>query len=80
MSQLVVAVFERQSMADKAVNDLENAMIPSVVIGRSDGANEVQRSRTDHRQGCPLVTVAVDEVHTGAVVGILNQHGSAKVK
>jgi hypothetical protein len=43
MNQIVVAVFEGQSSADAAVDDLEVAKIPSVVIKRYAAADPEER-------------------------------------
>jgi hypothetical protein len=64
MTELVLAVFDAASTADAAVQDLKVARIPSAIIQR-----EVPGSAR------PRVTVAVDEMHTGAVTRILNQYG-----
>jgi hypothetical protein len=66
MTELVHAQFDATSAADAAAQDLEVARIPSAVIRRG-----VAR---------PTLTVAVDERHTGAVTGILNQYGPHKVE
>ena len=84
MNQIVVAVFEGQSSADAAVDDLEVANIPSVVIKRYAAADPEERITPTgfegHPQGCPLVTVSVDDAHTQAVTGILKQHGSVPAR
>ena len=84
MNQIVVAVFEGQSSADAAVDDLEVAKIPSAGIKRHAAADPEERITPlgfeGHPQGCPLVTVAVDDAHAEAVTGILKQHGSVPAR
>jgi hypothetical protein len=69
MTELVLAVFDAASVADAAVQDLEVARIPSVVIQREAPGS-----------ARPRVTVAVDELHAGAVTGILNQYGPLEIE
>jgi hypothetical protein len=84
MNQIVVGVFDGQSSADAAVQDLEGAKIPSVVIKRyaADDAEEriTPTGFEGHSEGCPLVTVSVDDAHAEAVTGILKQHGSVPAR
>jgi hypothetical protein len=78
MAQFVVAKFDTASAADAAAQDLEAAMIPSAVSRRhpSGAVHQDPTSATE----CTVLTVAVDEVHSGAVVGILNLYGTAEVR
>jgi hypothetical protein len=84
MNQIVVGIFEGQSSADAAVQDLEGARIPSVVIKRYAAADAEERITPTgfegHPEGCPLVTVSVDDAHAEAVTGILKQHGSVPAR
>jgi hypothetical protein len=84
MNQIVVAIFDGQSSADAAVQDLEGARIPSVVIKRYAAADAEERITPTgfegHPEGCPLVTVSVDDAHAEAVTGILKQHGSVPAR
>ena len=69
MRELMLAVFDAASAADAAVQDLEVARIPSVVIQREAPGS-----------ARPRVTVAGDEMHVGAVTGILNQYGPLELE
>ena len=84
MNQIVVAVFEAESSADAAVQDLEVARIPSVIIKRYAAADPEERitptGSEGHPQGCSLVTVSVDDGHAEAVTGILKRHGSVPAR
>ncbi len=81
MTELVIAVFDTASSADAAVQDLEAARIPSAVVQQGLGASALRPDSSanwhDSAQAWqrPLVTVAVDEMHAGAVTGILRQYG-----
>ena len=79
MRELVLAVFDAASAADAAVQDLEVARIPSAVIQR--GVRDGPEFRDDSRASArPLVIVAVDEMHTPAITGILNQYGPLEIE
>ena len=78
MAQFVVAKFATASAADAAAQDLHAAMIPSAVTQRHPG-RLVQRDPPDAVE-CTVLTVAVDEVHSGVVVGILSVHGTAEIR
>lgn len=69
MTELVLAMFDAASAADAAVQDLKVARIPSAVIEREAPGS-----------ARPRVTVAVDEMHAGAVTGILNQYGPLELE
>ena len=71
MTALVLAVFDAASAAGAAVQDLEAARIPSAVIKREVSGNTSAQTS---------VTVAVDEIHAGAVTGILNQYGPLQIE
>jgi hypothetical protein len=79
MRELVLAVFDAASAADAAVQDLEVTRIPSAVIQRGvrDGPELRDNSSASAR---PLVIVAVDEMHTPAITGILNQYGPLEIE
>jgi hypothetical protein len=83
MTQRVIAVFDTEYLADAAVQDLEVARIPSAIIQRYAVGDPEQRliptAPNGQHNGCPLVTVTVDEVHTEAVAGILDQHGAVEI-
>ena len=78
MAQFVVAKFATASAADAAAQDLHAAMIPSVVTQRHP-SSQVQRDPAN-MVDCTVLTVAVDEVHSGAVAGILGLYGTAEVR
>ena len=78
MAQFVVAKFDTASAADAAAQDLEAAMIPSAVSQRH-ASGAVPRDPASVMD-CTVLTVAVDEVHSGAVVGILNLYGTAEIR
>ena len=90
MTELVTAVFEAPSTAEAAIQDLEMARIPSVVIQRGvsgdrDGSASTWHSVADawhnkRSRDWPSVTVAVDEIHATLVAGILNQHGPLELE
>ena len=85
MTDMVTAVFEASSTAEAAIQDLEVARIPSVVIQRGTSGDRDGSASTWHSvagawhnkrsRDWPSVTVAVDEIHAALVAGILNQHG-----
>jgi hypothetical protein len=92
MTELVTAVFEAPSTAEAAIQDLEMARIPSVVIQRGvsgdrDGnaSASTWHSVADawhnkRSRDWPSVTVAVDDIHATLVAGILNQHGPLELE
>ena len=86
MTELVTAVFETPSSAEAAINDLKVARIPSAVVQRGGGGSALhQESNAIWPQNAanwqrPLVTVAVDEMHAGAVTGILEHHGPLNIE
>jgi len=90
MTELVTAVFEAPSTAEAAIQDLEMARIPSVVIqrgvsGNRDGSVSTWDSvasawHNKRSRDWPSVTVAVDEIHATLVAGILNQHGPLELE
>jgi hypothetical protein len=73
MTELVLAVFDADSAANAAIQDLEVARIPSAVIQRGVRNNSSASAR-------PLVTVTVDEMHALAVTGILDQYGPLEIE
>ena len=73
MTELVLAVFDADSAANAAIQDLEVARIPSAVIQRGVRNDSSASAR-------PLVIVAVDEMHAIAVTGILNQYGPLEIE
>jgi hypothetical protein len=75
MAQFVVAKFNTASAANAAAQDLEAAMIPSAVTQRHPDSAAHQDPA-----GATVLTVTVDEVHSGAVVGILGLYGTAEVR
>ena len=90
MTELVTAVFEAPSTAEAAIQDLEMARIPSVVIQRGASGDRDGSASTWHSvagawhdkrsRDWPSVTVAVDEIHATLVAGILNQHGPLELE
>jgi hypothetical protein len=78
LAQFVVARFGTASAADAAAQDLEAAMIPSA------GSRRHPSGALHHGPGsgteCTVLTVAVDELHPGVVVGILNLYGTAEIR
>ena len=90
MTELMTAVFEASSMAEAAIQDLEMARVPSVVIqrgvsgdrdGRASTWDSVTSARHNKRsRDWPSVTVTVDEIHAILVAGILNQHGPLELE
>ena len=90
MTELVTGVFEAPSMAEAAIQDLETARIPSVVIQRGASGDRDGSAGTWHNvadawhnkrsRDWPSVTVAVDEMHATLVAGILNQHGPLELE
>jgi len=81
MTEIVIAVFDTASAAKAAAQDLEVARIPSAVVQLQTGNRPDPpwpRSATAWQR--PLVTVAVDEMHAGAVTGILQQYGPIDIK
>jgi hypothetical protein len=90
MTELVTAVFEAPSTAEAAIQDLEVARIPSVVIQRGTSGDRDGSASSWHSvagawhnkrsRDWPLVTVAVDEIHATLVAGILNQHGPLELE
>jgi len=78
MAQFVVASFDTASAANAAAQDLDAAMIPSAVSRRHASSAVPQDSAG--ATGCTVLTVAVDAVHSGAVVGILKLYGTAEIR
>ena len=85
MTEIVTALFETPSRAEAAINDLKVARIPSAVVQRGGGGSALRedsnaiwpQNATNWQR--PMVTVAVDEMHAGAVTGILEQHGPLNI-
>jgi hypothetical protein len=87
MTEMVIAVFDAASAADAAVQDLEMAHIPTAVIRREIRSDSDLRDDSSasgrHNQrsrGRPSVMVVVDEMHAGAVTGILNRYGPLEIE
>ena len=85
MTEIVTAVFETPSRAEAAMSDLKMARIPSAVVQRGGGGSALRedsnaiwpQNATNWQR--PMVTVTVDEMHAGAVTGILEQHGPLNI-
>ena len=89
MTELVTAVFEerhRPTLPSKTLRRLEYLQssfsersaateTATPILGKIAGAWHNKRSR-----GWPSVTVAVDEIRTALVTGILHQHGPLGVE
>jgi hypothetical protein len=78
MAQFVVAKFDTASAADAAAQDPEAAMIPSAASQRHR-SGAVHQGRTGATE-CTVLAVAVDEVHSGAIAGILGLYGTAEIR
>jgi hypothetical protein len=74
VTEVVVAVFDSSLAAEAAVQDLKVARIQTAVVQR--GISEPVISEDTHAaRAYPTVKVVVDEIHAGAVTGILQQYG-----